>query len=445
MRNAIWIFLLSMGHASLAATINWPQFRGPNSSGVADDAAPVTWNIETGENIRWRTPIPGLGHACPIVWEDKLFVATAVRPGAKSELRVGLYGDIGSYKETEPQQWRLLCLDKVSGRILWDKLVLEAVPRSQRHTKATHCNSTPATDGRHIVALFGSEGLFCFDLEGRQLWRKDLGALDAGYYAITNTAWGFGSSPILRDGKVIVQCDVLSGQFLAAFDAADGHELWRTVRHDVPTWSTPVIATSGNRTQVIANGWKLIGGYDFETGKELWRLKDGGDIPVASPIIAGDLAIITSAHGRYRPMRAVRLSATGDITPEDIAGTNQAIAWSHPRRGNYLLTPIAVGDLLWGNQDGVLTCFDVHTGKVVYDARIGGGNQGFTASPVAARDNLYFTGEQGEVFVVPATNQFSVLATNKLGGICLATPAISEGTIYFRTVENIVAVGTTKR
>jgi len=269
--------------------------------------------------------------------------------------------------------------------------------------------------------------------------------LDAGYYAITNTAWGFGSSPILRDGKVIVQCDVLSGQFLAAFDAADGHELWRTVRHDVPTWSTPVIATSGNRTQVIANGWKLIGGYDFETGKELWRLKDGGDIPVASPIIAGDLAIITSAHGRYRPMRAVRLSATGDITPEDIAGTNQAIAWSHPRRGNYLLTPIAVGDLLWGNQDGVLTCFDVHTGKVVYDARIGGGNQGFTASPVAARDNLYFTGEQGEVFVVPATNQFSVLATNKLGGICLATPAISEGTIYFRTVENIVAVGTTKR
>src|SRR6187401_3325157 len=133
---------------------NWPQFRGPEASGVATGAAPTTWNVPTGENLRWQAAIPGLGHASPIVWENKIFIATAVRPGAKAELKVGLYGDGDSYAEKEKHQWRLLCLDKASGKILWDKLELEAVPRLERHTKATHCNSTPATDGKRIAAMF---------------------------------------------------------------------------------------------------------------------------------------------------------------------------------------------------------------------------------------------------------------------------------------------------
>jgi outer membrane protein assembly factor BamB len=433
--------LLLLNGSLAAAAVNWPQFRGPNASGVADDPAPVTWNVESGENIRWQTPIPGLGHACPIVWQDRIYVATAVKPGAKSELKVGLYGDINSYAENESHQWRLLCLDKATGRVLWDKLAFEAVPRTQRHTKATHCNSTPATDGRRIVAIFGSEGLFCFDMEGRQLWRKELGRMDPGYYVVTNTSWGFGSSPVLRDGKVIVQCDVLSEQFLAAFDAQDGHELWRTPRKEVSTWCTPIVAASPGRTQVIVNGWKAIGGYDFATGHQLWSLKNGGDVPVASPILTGEFVILTSAHGNSRPMRAVRLDATGDITPPEIGGTNQAVAWCQPRKGNYLETPIAVGNLLWGSLDGIVTCFDAKTGAIYYSERIGGGGQGFTASAVSAHGQLYFTSEQGNVFVLAAANQFSVLATNKLGGLCLSTPAISEGTLFFRTTEKIVAVG----
>src|SRR5438552_9848189 len=168
-----WLLLNLAAFA--ASTVNWPQFRGPNASGVSDDPAPITWNVESGENIRWQTPIPGLGHACPIVWHDRVYVATAVSPGGKAKLKLGLYGDVGSYTEKEPQQWRLLCLDKTTGKILWDKLALEKIPRTPRHTKASHCNSTPATDGQRIVALFGSEGLFCFDMECRQLWHKDLG------------------------------------------------------------------------------------------------------------------------------------------------------------------------------------------------------------------------------------------------------------------------------
>lgn len=424
-----------------AATANWPQFRGPNASGVSHDPAPITWNVDSGENIRWQTSIPGLGHSCPIIWKDRLYLATAVKPGVKPDLKIGLYGDIDSFTETEAQQWRLLCLSKKTGKVLWDKLVLEKVPRTQRHTKATHCNSTPATDGKRLVAILGSEGLFGFDLEGHQLWHNDLGPMDPGFYVVTNTSWGFGSSPVLHDGKVIVQCDVLSEQFLAVFDSRDGKQLWRTPRKEVPTWSTPIVARSAGRTQIIVNGWKQIGGYDFASGRSLWQLHEGGDIPVASPVLAGDFVILTSAHGKARPMRAVRLDAAGDITPPELSGTNLSIAWSHPRQGDYLQTPIVVGDLLWGAMDSIITCFDVHTGKIHYSERIGDAAEGFTASPVAAGEKIYFTGERGDVYVLSATSQFSVLATNQLGGICLSSPAISEGTLYFRTTEKLIAIG----
>ncbi|PYJ06031.1 MAG: hypothetical protein DME25_07325, partial [Verrucomicrobia bacterium] len=270
-----------------ASTVHWPQFRGPPASGVSEDPAPVTWNVQSGQNIRWQTPVPGLGHASPIIWQDRVYVTTAVKPGAKPELKVGLYGTVSSYVEKETHQWRLLCLDKPSGKVLWDKLVLETVPRSRRHTKSSHCNSTPATDGQRLVAIFGSEGLFCFGMNGQQLWRKDLGAMDSGPYDTRNEQWGFGSSPVLHEGTVIVQCDVLSEQYLAAFDVKDGRQLWRAPRKEVATWCTPLIAASPSRTQIIVNGWKQIGGYDFATGRQLWRLNEGGDVPVASPILAG--------------------------------------------------------------------------------------------------------------------------------------------------------------
>jgi outer membrane protein assembly factor BamB len=232
----------------------------------------------------------------------------------------------------------------------------------------------------------------------------------------------------------------LSEHFLAVFDAKDGRELWRTVRDEVSAWSTPIVAETPK--QIIVNGWKHIGGYDFATGRELWKLREGGDIPVASPILWRDRVILTSGHGKYRPMRAVKLNASGDVTPPEMGATNESVVWSHPRKGNYMQTPIAVGNLLWGCLDnGVVTCFDAMTGRVHYEQRIGGGGQGFTSSPVSDGKHLYFTGEQGDVFVIPAVEKFSVFATNSLGGICLATPAISDGALFFRTTEKLVAVG----
>jgi len=426
-----------------AGAANWPQYRGPDGRGVDEShSLPTHWDIEKGENIRWQATLPGLAHASPIVWGDRVYVATAVKAG-KSDLKVGLYGDITPLEENEVHQWRLLALDKATGKIIWNNLAHEGPPRAKRHPKASPCNSTPATDGNHIVALFGSEGLFCFDTAGKLVWQKDLGPMDSGFYMVPSAQWGFGSSPIIADGKVIVLCDVLTNSFLAAFAVADGKEVWRTPRKDVPTWGTPAVVETPGRKQVVVNGWHFTGGYDFANGTNLWHLDGGGDIPVPTPVFAHGLIYFTSAHGGRAPMRAVRPDAAGDITPSDPGQTNSAIPWAHARRGNYMQTPIVVGDLLFGCLDsGVVTCFDAGTGAINYTERFQAGGQGFTASPVSDARHVYFTGEEGTVRVLAVTNIYSVVATNELRETCMATPAISDGMLFFRTREKLIAVGT---
>ena len=468
--NSAWPVALRLAGALLClegAAAPWPQFRGPQASGVdASREAPLHWNATNGEAILWRTSIPGLAHASPILWGDRLYIATAVRPG-QAELKIGLYGDTTSANDQESHQWRLLALDRATGKILWDKPGYEGIPRLKRHPKASHCNSTPATDGRRIAALFGSEGLFCFDMEGELLWHKDLGPMDASFFQAHTAQWGFASSPVIHQGQVIVLCDVLTNSFLAAFDLESGKQLWRTARRDVPTWGTPTVVSLGERTQILVNGWHHTGGYDFATGREIWKLDGGGDIPVPTPVVAQGLAIFTSAHGRLRPIRAIRLEAQGDITPTDAApglpqdppgqpfnprmgdtaplppgSTNAALVWSYPRQGDYLETPIVVGDHVYGCSDnGVLTCFDVKTGAIRYSERLGNGRGGFSASPVSDGRRLYFTSEVGQVYVLPATDQFTVLATNDLGAICMATPIVAEGVLYFRTRDQVLAIG----
>ena len=266
--------------------------------------------------------------------------------------------------------------------------------------------------------------------------------MDSGYFQVPTAQWGFASSPVIHEGKVVVLCDVQKESFLAVFELADGKELWRTPRKDVPTWGTPTVVTVGQQTQILVNGWHHIGAYDFATGKEIWKLDGGGDIPVPTPIARDGLAYFTSAHGRARPMRAIRLDATGDITPPQIEATNSAIAWVHARQGNYMQTPILVGDLLFGCSDnGILTCFDAKSGEIRYSERLGKGGQGFTASPVSDGRHLYFPSELGQVVVVPAADKFSIAAVNELGETAMATPAISEGTLFVRTRGKLIAIG----
>jgi outer membrane protein assembly factor BamB len=334
------------------------------------------------------------------------------------------------------------CFDKRTGKQRWERVAKSGVPIIKRHPKSTHASSTLATDGRHIVAMFGSEGLYAYNMNGDLQWKKELGTLDSGFFMVPDAQWGFASSPVIHNGRLILQADVQKGSFLAAFDVRSGKELWRTARADVPTWSTPAVVNMNGRDQVIVNGWKHIGGYDLETGKEVWRMTGGGDIPVPTPITAHGLVYITSAHGKFAPIYAVRPTATGDITLKEGETSNAHIAWSYMRDGGYMQTPIVYGDILYVCRDnGVLGAFDVKTGARHYQARLGDGKTGFSASAVAANGRLYFTSEDGDVYVVKAGPAYELLATNPLGEVAMATPAISEGTLLFRTRNHLVAVG----
>jgi outer membrane protein assembly factor BamB len=438
-----WLLPVAIAAAGDTPGVHWPSFRGPSASGISEGhPTPDRWNVPRGEGLRWKQKLSGLGHSSPVIWGDRLFVTTAVSEKGEHSLRAGLYGDIESVNDDSVHTWWVYCLDKHSGKTLWRQKACRGVPRVKRHTKATHANSTPATDGQRVVAFFGSEGLYCYDLQGKLLWEKDLGLLDAGYYVVPDAQWGFGSSPVLHDGLVIVQCDVQQNSFIMAFDADDGSEVWLTPRKEVPTWGTPTVHVDGDRAQVIANGYRHIGGYELHTGKEIWRLRGGGDIPVPTPVVAGGLIFITSAHGPLAPIYAIRTGATGDITVPIRQRAGEHIAWQTGHKGNYMQTPIVYGDYLYCCRDnGVLTCFQAATGESAYTRRLGEGTTGFTASAVAGDGKLYFTSEEGDVYVVRAGPKFELIATNPLGATCLATPALSEGALYFRTQGHMVCVG----
>jgi outer membrane protein assembly factor BamB len=423
---------------------NWPSFRGPNASGIAEGyPLPTAWDAAASQNILWKTPIPGLGHSSPIIWGNRIYLSTAISGQEKPELKVGLYGDIASVKDDTPHRWIVYCLDKQSGKVVWEKTVYTGVPKVKRHPKSTHASATLATDGRNLVAFFGSEGLYCFNTDGKQIWKKDLGVLDSAYYVAPEAQWEFGSSPVIYQDKVLIQCDVLNGAFVAALNIKDGSEVWRTSRDDVPTWGTPTVYSNGGNAQMIVNGYKNIGGYDVKTGKEIWRLKGGGDIPVPAPVVAHEMVFITNAHGSMAPIYAIRLNATGDISLKADETANQFVAWSAPRDGAYLITPLVYGDYLYScKNNGVLYCFEAKTGKRLYQERLGSGATGFTASPVAGDGKIYFSSEDGDIYVVKAGPQFEVLSRNSMGDICMASPAISAGIIYFRTKTQVVAVST---
>ncbi|MBX3395036.1 MAG: PQQ-binding-like beta-propeller repeat protein [Phycisphaerae bacterium] len=443
----VMMAVISIGSPALAdekmVIPRWPQFRGEAARGIADEIpAPIDWNVDDGTRIRWKTPIPGLGYSSPVIWGDRLFITTAVNTkDDRPEVKVGLYGNIESIDEPEEHSFRVLCLDRGTGRILWDQEACRAIPRVKRHRKSSHANSTPATDGTHLLAFFGSEGMYCYNMEGKLLWKKDFGLLDSGYFAVPDAQWGFGSSPVIHDGRVIIQCDVQQNSFLAAFDVRTGAELWRSQRKDVPTWSTPTVYVGEPRSQVVVNGLKHIGGYDLATGKEIWRLRGGGDIPVPTPVVAGELIYITNAHGSMAPIYAIKTGAKGRIKLNSTEATHPQVAWWNDRGGNYMQTPIVYRRLLYCCRDnGVLSCFDAVTGETKYRERLVSGT-GFTASGVASAGRLYFTSEEGEVFVVRAGPEFERLAMNNLNEVCMATPAVVDGHLYFRTVGHVIAVG----
>jgi outer membrane protein assembly factor BamB len=428
--------------ADVAVPMNWPQFRGPQASGVADGQhPPAAWDADKGVNVRWKTPIPGLGHSCPVVWGNRLILTTAVSSGAKTEFRPGLYGDVDSVNDKSEHEWRVYCLDRRTGKVLWQRTSHKGVPRVKRHAKSSHANCTPAADAGHLAVCFGSEGLFCYDHDGNLLWRRDLGTLDAGWFYDADYQWGFGSSPVIYRGRVIVQCDVGNGSFLAAFDAGTGKKVWRTPREEIPSWGTPTVVEGPAGHELVTNATKFARGYDPATGEELWRLGRHAEITVPTPVSGQGLVFLTSGYRPIQPIYAVRPGARGDITLNEGQTQNHFVTWSTDKGGPYMPTPIVYGEYLYTcSNAGVVACHEAKTGKQVYKGRLGG-RGGYTASPVAADGRLYFTSEESGVRVVRAGPKFEILAVNPMGEACMATPAICDGMIYVRTQNHVFGLG----
>jgi len=424
--------------------VDWPQFRGIAASGIAEGfSVPATWNAATGTNVAWKTAIPGLGLSSPVVWGGDLFLSTSISGKADSNLRVGYYGDISPVQDDTSHEWRVYALDKKTGAIKWQQTAYTGVPKIKRHMKSTHASSTLATDGERLIAFFGSEGLYAYDLKGKLLWKKDLGVLDTGYYMVPQAQWETGSSPVLHDGKVIIQADVQKGSFLAMFDAKDGREVWRVERADVPTWSTPTIHRVNGRTQILVNGMRHVGAYDFETGKEIWKLSGGGDIPVPTPVVSDGLVYITNAHGSESPVYAIKETATGDVSLKKDTTSNDAVVWSAPRSGGYMCTPLVYRGLVYiVRYNGVLNVFDAKTGEKKYETRLAGATSAFTASPVANDGRVFIASEDGQVFVIAAGPKYEVIAMNEMATPVLATPALTEGRLILRTQDQVMAIGT---
>ena len=442
--SAVLVYTLSLSAATAPRPgKDWPQFRGIAAAGIAEGySLPAEWDVKGKKNIAWATDIPGIGHSSPVVWGDDIFISTAISGKGDASLKIGAYGDVRPVLDDSEHEWIVYAIDKNTGKIKWQQTALKSVPKIKRHTKATHANSTLATDGERLIALFGSEGLYAYDLKGKLLWKKDLGVLDAGWFTAPEMQWEFGSSPVLHDGKIVILADVQKGSFLATLDAKTGNEIWRVTRTDVPTWGTPTIHTVNGQTQILVNGFRHTGAYDFKTGKEIWKLTRNGDIPIPTPVVHEGLIYITNAHGPLAPVYAIKDTATGDITLDAEATSSQHVAWSVNRAGGYMCTPLVYKGLVYiATYGGVLSAYDAKTGERKFQERLlKDTSSAFTSSPVANDGRIFIAGEDGQVIVIKAGPVFERVATNDMGASVLASPAISDGRLLIRTASQLVAI-----
>ena len=425
---------------------SWPSFRGPQASGIAEGQhLPDQWNPKTGENILWRTPIPGLAHSSPIVWGNRVFLTSAVSTDPKASFRPGLYGDGDASKDRSAQKWMIYAIDKRSGKVVWERVAHQGEPLDKRHIKATYANSTPATDGRIVVAWFGSQGVHAFDFNGRFLWKVDLGRMDVGAYDLPTFEWGAASSPIIWKDLVILQCDTQTDSFIIALNATTGETVWKTDRDELPSWGTPTVMATAKGEELVANASNFIRGYDPRTGKELWRLGGSSKITAPTPIYVDDVLVVASGRAPERPIFVVKAGSRGDLTLPEGKTSSEAIMWSKTGRGSYMPTPLIYNGILYVlANNGTFDAYNLKTGDEIYRQRLPVVGSGFSASPVASDGKIYLSNEDGEIIVIAAGEKFTHVATNSMGELLMATPALSEGVMYVRSAESLFAIGKKK-
>jgi outer membrane protein assembly factor BamB len=415
---------------------NWPQWRGPDGSGISNEKnLPAEWT--PAKNIKWKTPIAGRGHSSPIVWGNKIFLTTAIEgeavPGAKAVKHMAgdkefLHPD--SVGADHKHTFKVIALDRNSGKILWETVAWEGTPYDNRHRKSSYASSTPATDGKLVYAFFGTEGLYAYDYNGKLAWKTQLGNLGT-------VGMGTGTSPILFENLVIVQCDEENGEssFIVALNKQTGKEVWRTPRKVQVSWATPILVRTAKRAELITSGTEFVISYDPATGKELWRHKGVESNAIPSPVANNEMVFVVAGFPAKIAM-AIKLGGSGDLT-----GTPN-VPWTYAKGTAYVPSPILYGDYLYLTTDrGVLTCIDAKTGEVKYE----GGRipipATFTASPVAFEGKILMTSEDGDTFIVKAGPKHEIIGANSIGEAVYASPAVADGRIFIRGEKNLYCIG----
>ena len=414
---------------------SWPQWRGPSGQGTSDEKnLPTQWSPTM--NIKWKTAIAGRGHSSPIVWGNKIFLTTAIEgpvvPGAKAVPHMYPEGEFlhpDSVGADRKHLFKVICLNRETGKILWEQTAYEGTPYDDRHRKSSFAAATPATDGKLVYAYFGTEGLYAYDMKGKLAWKADLGK-------IGTVGMGTGTSPILHEKVVIVQCDEEFGEksFIVGLDKKTGKELWRTPRKKIEvSWSTPLLVRTAKRAELITSGNEAIVAYDPATGKELWRHKGVESNAIPSPVANSELVFISAGFPEKIAM-AITLGGNGDLSDN--------VVWKYAKGTAYVPSPILYGDYLYLTTDrGILTCLDARTGEVKYEGGRIPVPATFTASPIAFEGKILMTSEDGDTFVIKAGPKHEILGTNSVGEPVYASPAVADGNIFIRGERTLYCIG----
>jgi len=419
----------------------WPSYRGFFASGFLDGTnLPDSFNVESGYNVKWNIEIPGLGLSCPVIWENRVLITSAVSDQDTEGYLTGMYGDIEPVADSSEHVWKVYCLDKSSGEVIWEKDAYEGIPQVKRHPKSSHANTTVATDGRHVVAFFGSEGLYCYSMEGELIWKRDFGLLNSAWDVVEWAQWEFCSSPVIYQDKVIIQADALNTAFVTVLDLHTGETIWRQEREEISGWCTPNIYFDQEKARIAVNGYKHRGGYDLQSGEEIWKMSGGGDIPVPTPIIWKDLIYFNSAHGRHAPLMAIKNSAVGEIPyPDNDSVPGEHFEWFYDRQGAYMTSVLVYDSLLYRLRwNGSLSCFDARSGEIIYQETVNPSS--FIACPVASDGKIYMVSEEGDLFIAKTGRTYELLHRIPLGEASLVTPGLTDGMIILRTAGKLMAI-----
>jgi outer membrane protein assembly factor BamB len=432
--------------APSARAENWNQFRGAHGGSISHADLPTEWSKD--RNVVWRINVPGVAWSQPVAWGDKIFLTTAEAadqpkpdpnnrgPGVSGFAM--LFGGASQEPPKTEYRWKVLCLDAASGETVWEKVARAGRPTIKIHPNNTYASETPVTDGERVIAYFGMTGVYCYDLDGTLLWEKDLGAFP------TQFGWGTGSSPLLHDDFVYIQCDNDKASFLVALDKKTGEQRWRVERNEKSNWSTPYLWTNKLRRELVVAGGATICAYDPKTGELLWSMKGSGRT-ATTPTGDDELLYVDSYDrltGNNGVFAAIRPGANGDISLQARETSNEHIAWSLRLRGARFASPILSQGRIYvlGQGSGIAHCLDAQTGREHYRKRLPGA-AGFTASPLAVDGRIYCLDQNGMTTVIDAGPELNVVAANALGEMCWASPAVIGNRLLIRTVDHLYCIG----